>query len=111
MTELAGLELKNDLELQGKILDYIAERGNDTSFTDFFWKKCEPHPNEIRRYPAYVDALILSRAGKNNAEISRAIGVNAQSVRGWIRFEKRPKLAITWACSSNSDPPEKVGPG
>lgn len=40
-----------------------------------------------------MKALLLSKEGKSTAEIARKIGVNAQSVRSWIRFEQKPKLA------------------
>lgn len=57
MTELAGLELKNDLELQGKILDYIAERGNDTSFTDFSWNEVAGVLSQLKPLDVQVNGL------------------------------------------------------
>jgi hypothetical protein len=79
--------------IQSKIVSYVSEHGQDTSFADFFWKKCEPHPYELRRYPLYVRALLLFKSGKSVAEIARRTYVNQQSVRTWTRFEQKPKLA------------------
>jgi len=76
-----------------KLLDYISQHGDDISFTDFFWKKCEPHPYELARYPLFVAALCLHNEGKSPTDISRATGVNVSSVREWTRLRQKPKLA------------------
>lgn len=80
-------------DIEGKILDYVSRFGADTSFTDFFWKKCEPHLYEVERYPLYVGCLVMHSKGSPVGETSRRIGVNRQSVRSWIKFEQKPKLA------------------
>jgi hypothetical protein len=76
-----------------KFLDFISRSGRDTSFTDFFWKKCEPHTYEMKRYPLYVDCLLMYGKGKTIPEISRNTGVNLPSVRKWVTFRQKPKLA------------------
>lgn len=79
--------------LDSRVVDYIKSHGDDLSFTDAFWKRCEPHPYELGRYPLYVDCLRLFSEGKSVAEIARMTGVNVRSVRSWILFEEKPKLA------------------
>ncbi len=76
-----------------RIYDHIVKYGSDLSFTNHFWKRCEPHPYELKRYPLYVECLLQSRSGKSVIEISRTIGVKPSSLRNWIRFEQMPKLA------------------
>jgi hypothetical protein len=76
-----------------KTSDYILKHGQDISFTDYFWKNCEPHPTELKRYPLYVKTLQLSIKGKSPAAISQATGVRPSSVRRWTKFDQRPKLA------------------
>lgn len=82
-----------DGSIRDKILDYVSKNGADTSFTEFFWKKCEPHPYEVKRYPLYVDTLRLMAAGGSKAEISRIVGVESRSVGNWTNFRQKPKLA------------------
>lgn len=77
----------------GKIIDYVVEHGDDLSFTKAFWKECEPHPYELRRYPLYVDCLLSNAEGNSIAEIARMTGVGWQSVRAWTKFKQKPKLA------------------
>lgn len=83
--------MPSDSVIQGKILDYVSKNGADTSFTEFFWKRCEPHPYELRRYPLYSEVLRQSEL-KSAAEISRELDVKVSSVRRWTRFEQSPKL-------------------
>ena len=85
--------IRRGSEIQRRILEYLLNNGENTSFTDFFWKKCEPHPYELNRYPLWVKTILLSNNGKSIAEIARTTGVNWQSVKAWARFEQRPKLA------------------
>jgi hypothetical protein len=80
-------------ETESEVLDYISQHGNDLSFTEAFWRKCEPHPYETRRYPVWVETQRLHMEGKSLAEISRQTGAKPSSVRRWTRFEQRPKLA------------------
>jgi hypothetical protein len=75
-----------------KILDYISSHGQDTKFTDCFWKGCEPHPQELRRYLLYVKTMELFKNGKSVADISSLTGVRPSSVLRWTRFEQMPKL-------------------
>jgi hypothetical protein len=85
--------VKTPPEVRCKIIDYIADHGEDSSFTNCFWKSCEPHPYELRRFPQYCEALQLYDQHRSLAEISRETGVKVSSVRRWTRFEQRPKLA------------------
>ena len=79
--------------LRRKILDYVSRHGADLSFTQCFWKQCEPHPREVRKYPAYVKALLLKVKGKSDSEIASAAGVSSKSIYSWTRFREKPKLA------------------
>jgi hypothetical protein len=85
--------MPNDLRIQGKIIDYIRKHGSDTSFTNFFWKGCEPHPYEVRRYPLYCEALRRFGLDKSVTEISRELNLKISSARKWMKFEQKPKLA------------------
>jgi hypothetical protein len=76
-----------------KTSDYILKHGQDISFTDYFWKNCEPHQSELRRYPLYAKTLQLFMEGNSLAAISQETGVKPNSVRRWTKFNQRPKLA------------------
>ncbi|MDG6989874.1 MAG: hypothetical protein JRM99_00430 [Nitrososphaerota archaeon] len=80
-------------KLEGRIFDYLSKHGPDTSFTESFWRKCEPHTYEVGRYPLYVECMRLFREGKSLGEIADKIGVNWQSVNAWTKFKQKPKLA------------------
>jgi len=75
------------------LVEYLLIHGSDASFTDYFWKKCESHPYELKRYPLYVDCLLKFKEGMSIAEVAYATGVNWQSVRMWTKFRQKPKLA------------------
>lgn len=90
---LANLNPSDGRETPNRILEHILKHGDDLAFAEFFWKKCEPHPYELNRYPKYVKVLQLFAQGIPPAEISRRTAVNDQSVRSWTRFEQKPKLA------------------
>lgn len=77
----------------GRIMSHVEEHGKDTSFTGFFWKRCEAHAREVERYLLYVDCLLMHGQGKSPSEISKRTGVGVQSVRAWTNFRQRPKLA------------------
>lgn len=79
-------------ELARKIIDHILKHGDGLGFTEAFWKKCEPHPYEVKRYPLYVESLLMRKQGRSIGEIALETGVNPQSVREWIEFRKKPKL-------------------
>ena len=83
----------NSDSVQSKLLDYIAANGGGISFTEFFWKKCEPHSYELTRYPLFAAALRLHNEGRSATAFSRATGVNVTSVRKWTRFRQKPELA------------------
>jgi hypothetical protein len=87
-----GFERK-DQDVQRKIVRYIIQSDEETPFTAYFWKGCEPHSYEIKRYPQYVRTIQLSRLGRSVAEISAATGAIRHSVRRWVKFEQMPKLA------------------
>lgn len=93
MTYLLGPTLSGNLDHNRRMLQYLTKHGADTSFTEHFWKRCEPHPYEVKRYPAYVEAMLFSEKGKTVAEIAHATGVKPQSVWAWTRFRQKPKLA------------------
>ena len=76
-----------------RIIEYVLKNGEDLSFAKAFWKECEPHPYELRRYPLYVKVLRLFNGGKSVSEITRATGVNQQSVWSWTTFRQKPKMA------------------
>lgn len=78
---------------EGRILGHISRFGSDTSFTECFWKHCEPHVNETKRYRLYADSLLLFSIGMSIEEIAQATGVNRQSVKNWTIFKQKPKLA------------------
>ena len=82
-----------DVGTRARILNHISKHGQDTSFTEFFWKGCEPHPYELERYPLYAQVLALVSAGSSIDMTARVTGVNPHSVRTWTRFEQMPKLA------------------
>lgn len=75
------------------ILEYVVLNGQDQSFTKHFWKSCEPHPYEVRRYPLYAECLRLFVEGESIASIARQVGVNSTTVKSWVTFKKKPKLA------------------
>lgn len=79
--------------LRSRILEYVSQHGNSLAFTDAFWKRCEPHPYELKRYPLYVDCMLFLSKGKSIGDISQATGVNSKSVRSWTGFIQKPKLA------------------
>jgi len=76
-----------------RIVDYVSEHGDGTSFTNYFWKNCEPHPYEVKRYPLYVQCLLLRWESESIAEIAAKTGVNRASVETWTSFRQKPKLA------------------
>ena len=76
-----------------KVLDYVLRNGDDLAFTECFWKKCEPHQSEVRRYPLYVECLKLFAQGKSIGQIARETGVKQASVDAYTKFRQQPKLA------------------
>ena len=93
MKSVTGTDRASQEAEPRRIIDYVLEHGDDASFTEYFWKGCEPHPYERRRYPLYTRVLCLFNAGNSLAKIARTTEVNYQSVRSWTKFEQRPKLA------------------
>jgi len=82
-----------DKDLRYKMGDYISQHGQDTSFTNYFWKNCEPIQYESERYQKYCQVLTLAREGWSYTDTARATGVGWQSVYAWTRFIQKPKLA------------------
>lgn len=76
-----------------KILDYIREHGDDISFTEVFWKDCEPFQYELERYPKYVKVFSLAFKGTSLNDICTLSGVKITSIRKWTSFAQKPKLA------------------
>ena len=105
LREQAPVGLKVDSKISCKIIDYVSKHGDDTSFTEIFWKKCEPHPYEVKRYPLYCEFLRQFSFHKSAGEISKATGINVGSVRRWTRFEQKPKLAHFLALCLKLGPP------
>jgi hypothetical protein len=82
-----------DSTLRTRALEHVLEHGDSLKFTDCFWKNCEPHRREVARYPSYVKVLQMSARGEGAEAISRGTRVKLSSVRRWVGFEQRPKLA------------------
>ena len=98
-----GLFTKTDEATLRHLLKY----GDNTSFTDHFWKNCEPHPKEVARFPLYVKVLILSWKGKSLREVVQATGVKPQSVTAWTTFRQKPKLGHYLAAYLGLGPPRE----
>lgn len=92
---LKGIKVSGGQESDSeiKIVEYILNRGSDTSFTEYFWKNCEPHPHEEIRYPLYAKVTQLFSQRVPLVGIARETGVKLTSIRRWTRFEQKPKLA------------------
>ena len=93
MSQKAPTALAVTPENQGKIIGYLSKNGDDISFAEFFWKGCEPHISELRRYPLYARTLLMFTKGKSLSEIANVTGVNSRSIGKWIGFKQKPKLA------------------
>jgi hypothetical protein len=79
-------------EVDSKVVEHVLSHGSDLSFTNYFWKNCEPHPSESKQYSHYANVLSKYNQGLKFSEISRETGVKPWSIATWTRFQQRPKL-------------------
>ena len=79
--------------LPSSITDFILREGASLGFAKAFWKECEPHPYELKRYALYASVMRLHAEGKKLSQIVASTGVLRHSVIRWIKLEQRPKLA------------------
>jgi len=80
-----------DEELQQRVANHLIKNGDDLSFTKFFWKECEPLPNEVRTYSEYVSLFRPLRA-----PLPIRAGANPRRDFGFERVSvsKPPKLGL-----------------
>ncbi|HUI86347.1 MAG TPA: hypothetical protein VLY21_04240 [Nitrososphaerales archaeon] len=79
-------------EETARLRSYIAEHGDDLGFTRFFWRGCEPLESDVIQYRRFVGTLRMLQSGRTAAEVSRELGVNANSVSNWKNLIQMPKL-------------------
>ncbi|MDV3243601.1 MAG: hypothetical protein LYZ66_00330 [Nitrososphaerales archaeon] len=76
-----------------RMLGYLSRHGDDLSFTEFFWKGCEPNDYELGRFSKYVRVMLRHGWGKSAKRISRDTQVSSASVDNWVHYKAMPKLA------------------
>jgi hypothetical protein len=79
-------------EFNLKLIEHVVQHGSDITFTEAFWKQCEPNAIELRQFEKYVQVLRLFAKGDTPAMIGKSIHVNSGSIWAWTRFREKPKL-------------------
>ena len=83
---------KSGDQIRQHLIDYVTNNGSDMSFTTYFWKECEPLPNDIQNYSKFVS--IVSDYAKEIWPNRMDMGVGMGSSTSWARLEVIPKLGL-----------------
>jgi hypothetical protein len=77
---------------KGRLRSYVLEHGDNLDFTRYFWKGCEPLPQDITRYEKFVKAHTLMGDGVQVLRVAEIIEVNHRSIYEWKHLRQMPKL-------------------
>lgn len=72
------------------IVKFVLDHGDDLSFTNSFWRGCEPLPRDIEQYSKFVS--IVSDDAKGVRPIPMKMGVGLGFASSWASQEVMPKL-------------------
>jgi len=77
-------------DLERRLVEYVLKNGADFGFTKYFWKECEPLPNDLQMYSEYAHLL-----GSPTKPPIRT-GVNLRREYGFERvsLSQPPKLGL-----------------
>jgi len=77
-------------DLKRRLVEYMVKNGDDLGFTNHFWKKCEPLPNDLQMYSEY--AYLLGSPTKPPIKT----GTNLRREYGFERvsLSQPPKLGL-----------------
>src|SRR5438552_435238 len=81
-----------DQQMRQRVVDYIVANGADLGFTKYFWKECEPLPEDVSQYQKFASATVLFAKGLKQIDVSRQTGVNVHSIHSWKHLTSAPKL-------------------
>ncbi len=96
-----------DESWKDSLRSYVLEHGDDISFTKYFWKGCEPLPQDIRQYERFVKANCLLRDGVKPPKVAEVIGINHNSIYSWKRLRQMPKLGHFLKAFLSLGPPDE----
>ena len=78
-------------EIKQRLLEHVGRNGDDLGFTKFFWKECEPLPNDVAMYSDYAYLL-----GPLSTKPPVRTGVNLRKEYGFekVSLIQPPKLGL-----------------
>ena len=79
-------------EFRERLANHVVRNGADLGFTKFFWKDCEPLPNDIQNYSKFV--AIVRDYAKGIWPTRTNMGVGMGYSTSWALLDVLPKLGL-----------------